>query len=292
MSVRFLQHGSVVKVRSRALLLLVLLLGLFFITGCDNNQNTEFSVIETPSAVRHIFWGDDSNLVANLEIGAISDSGEIFDVTGLEGGLMWSYPIGDQMYVEDLTGITLVLDLDGDSTKGFIGPIHITSNALILEYTFPKASEEGVTEISWFVTPHLVCSYDIESNETDQEAMVWFEYLIFEDPIGDFDLVRNTSAALQDLSGGVEDEQEYVFRGDVSGTLSAFDDERSGTINVLKGQEAKLFVGVSIQYRTFVEGDRIRMGGNSLPNSLDSSERCTLSFGTDSYYTMRPAGDN
>jgi hypothetical protein len=249
-------------------------------------------MIEAPSAIRPIIWGSYSHPdnLANYQVGAVSDGGEIIEITGLDGGVMWSYPLGDQMFMRDLKGIAVTIDLDDQWGSGMLGDnFHeMGSHLLVLEFRFPEATFPSQAEINWFVEPHLICRYEIESTDSSNEASVWFEYLVYEDPLGAVDLVRggDAHALWEILSQGLEDEKEYIFEGDVNGTLVASSDERSGTMVVGPGMSPRLFVGVSVQMRTHQQGDRIRLGGDSLPNSVSDSDRCTFNFGTNSYYTI------
>jgi hypothetical protein len=272
---------------------------LWLLAGCNGNGPApEFSMIETPSAVRQIQWGPPSHPdnLANYQMGFVRDSGVIAERPVLDGGTMWSYPREDrQGFIPDLRGTAVSIDLDDQWGSGVLGDnFHeMVTHLLVLEFTFPEATFQGQTEINWFVTPHLTCRYDIDSVESGDEAFLWFEYVVYEDHLGALDLLwENEDALWASLSQGLEDEQEYVFEGDVDGTLLASSDERSGTMLVDLGRRARLFVGISVLMRTHQQGDRIQLGGDSLPNSVSDSDRCTFHFGRNSYYTMRPAGND
>jgi hypothetical protein len=266
-------------------------------------------MIETPSAIRH-FVGSAANPdnLANYEVGYFKDNGLVFERPLLDGGTMWSYPRGDLGFVPDLRGAVFSIDLDDQwAHHGLILQDdfnEMLTHVAVLEFRFPEATEPGVTEINWFVTPHLVCTYDVHKSDilipTGQgipdDPLIWFEYLIYEDPRGMIDLVAAGELGLDLMSSGWENEQEYIFSSEtsdgISGTLLAANDERSGTMDVRQGESANLFVGVAVQMRTHVRGDRTQVGGNSLPTWITDTERCTFSYGRNSYYTMRPTGHN
>jgi hypothetical protein len=283
------------KKRGKAISVLCLVMLLWVLAGCNGTgSSTVFGMIETPSAIRNIqsMTPLNSDNLANCQVGAVNDDGEIIEITGLDGGVMWSYPLGDQMFMRDLKGIAATIDLDDQWGSGIFGNnfVENVQHLLVLEFTFPETTEP--TEINWFVKPHLRCRYEIDSNETSEQAYVWFEYLVYEEPLGVLDLVRGGDALGGILLQGVENEQDYIFEGDVNGTLVAFNDERSGTMMSIPQGRAKLFIGVAVFMRTNQQGDRIRLGGNSLPTWIGDSDRCTFDFGRNSYYTMRPAGND
>jgi hypothetical protein len=304
------------KKRGKATSILGLVILLWLLAGCNvtgTGPPIEFSMIERPSAIRHFVGesGNNPDNLANYQVGFYRDNGLVSERPLLDGGTMWSYPRGDLGSMPTLRGAVFSIDLVNEySRHGWIlkdDYSDIINHGAVLEFRFPEATDPGGTEIKWFVTPHLVCTYTIWKSDmlvanspfntgSPDDPIIWFEYLVYEDPLGMLDLVAAGEAGWPIVSSGGEHEQEYIFSSDtsdgVSGTLLASNDERSGTMIVPQGIGARLFVGVIVQMRVYAKGDRIQIGGNSLPTRISDTERCTLSFGSNSYYTMQSAGDD
>ena len=308
MGTRSGQRGRRLTWRRKAIHVLSLAILFSLVAACgSSNSNVHFAKIKTPSAIRHL-GGRPTHKQGNLaryELGAVKHSGEIVEITEL--GAMWSRPLGNQTYMPDLSGAAFTIDFDNQwSHMELLGSTvwwHTLDHVAVLEYTFPKATDPGMTEINWFVTPHLRCRYEMQQSEEGREpgvlvpshesipnADLWFEYLVFQDPLGAFDLLRSDEdVVLAFLGSGFEDEQEYLFQGNANGTLRTVHDERSGKMHVPAGTRAKLYVGVSVLMQVYQRDDRIRLGGDALPTVISDPDRCTLDFGSNSYYTMRPA---
>ena len=272
------------KRRGAAISILSLVTLLWLVAGCEDS-NFVLGTIETPSSV-WIFklstYGNHDSLT-RYQLGAVRSSGAIVDITDI-GGFM-SYPIGDQYPMLDLSGVALSIE-----QKSHYGlPI-----LAVLEFTFPEAPSGGA-EIYWFVEPHLVCSYEIDvpdyltpSYEAPDLPQIWIDSAVMEDPLGAHDLISRPSMVLIGLNPKFTIPQDHYFEGESSGTVADFHNGRSGTMFAIGGVKARLYLGVEIWLRTFAEGDRIQIGGSSLPATVSVSDRCTLSFGKDSYYTIQP----
>jgi hypothetical protein len=284
---------------------------LCLVAGCtvidSGSGPVDFSMMETPSAIRYFEWGSLSNPynLARRQLGAVRDSGDIFDITGLGGmssypAAMYPYPVVSLPGMPDLSGVAFTIDLNDQWGSGLFGDYfnEMLAYMYVLEFTFPEATYTNGTKIAWFVMPRLRCGYVIQesgflvpSYEAPPLPFLWFEYVILEDPLGVYDLMHPNEAMIVALEDGIEHKVKYFFEGESDDRVAASNDQRSGTMIVDPGTEAKLFVGVSVLMSTEQPGDRIIIGGNSLPTTTSDWDRGTLDFGNNSYYTMRPVSD-
>ncbi len=274
---------------------LATLVGTFLLlsTGaCDIDDPVEFQVIEQPSAVVH--YVDEPSQAGNLisrHVGAVRTDG------GIDG-----LPPSGAAQSDDLTGAYFAFEFDHQFAMFVALPVphqsfaEVFGHRSVLEFTFPEATLPGLTTLSWFVTPHLRCSYNIEpadyltpSYETGgADPYVSFEYAILEDPLELYSLDPSHPVRISEILWSddvVENEQEHTLEGEVAGVLLASNDDRQGVMQVPEGNEAKLYVAVSVQLRSFVAGDWIQIGVREPGAAPDF---CTFEFGSESYYTMRP----
>lgn len=287
------------KEKAKAISVLGLVTILCLVAGCDGgscDSDIHISAIETPSSILHFhlrYNGHPDN-IANLQLGAVSDSGRIYDRTDVDG-CTCSYPSSVYPSMPDLSGATLSIDLHNQWGHGLFGwswdnEVNVLS---VLEFTFPEAIGPDPSRIDWWVTPHYICSYEIsEGCEDHPEPEIWIDYVVLEDPLGQYDLMQTPEDVLSALWQDPLLTIGPRLWGESNGTVRELYNEWSGTMTVQPNREAKLFVGVGVWLRTFQECDRITIGGNSLPWSVVSSppDRCTLDFGTASYYIMGTVG--
>ncbi len=293
--------------RARGLVAVLVALFLICGTACGSNGSgsggsgsrpVEFGEIDQPSAVVHYTSGPQQlgNIVSRHQ-GAFRTDGSL-------AALEPSVPIlGD-----DLDEAYFSLEFDHQYGTWMVMPeslvagvpvpkeyfSELVSHLAVLEFTFPEATHEGMTELDWFVTPHFSCSYDFRpadfltpTYEGGQDLFgVGFEYSIVADPLDLFTLAppQHPMRVSEALWKAAEFENNYLLRGKGSGTILASNDDREGVMLVPQGKEAKLYLALLVDLRSSQEGDWTQIG----VRDSGAPDLCTIEFGPESYYTMRP----
>lgn len=264
------------------------------LTACpppdDDGATVETGKIETPTAVAHHIDPAASNPdnMVKTHIGATHDDGTmtaLFDLAAVSA--------------PDVSGAYFSFVMDNQWGHGTFGDNFWEAfrDAAVLEFTFPAATFDGAARLSWFVTPHLTCEYEIDGSDSPspprddvyESPFLWLRYNVLMDPLGEFGVdspsaAQETFRALYDAHD--PDDPDHLLR-EGSGVINANDHEWKGELTVQPGTEPTLFIAVSVLMSANDRDDELRLGAAN--GGTDMLDHCRFSFGTNSYYTLRPA---
>ncbi len=247
-----------------------LIIALFLVSGCRNIKierashdvvtGTALGWIQKPTAVAFSRLGDPNNSNNITE-----HSFKYIDSLGKKT-MDYKKAVGAGFRIEVKNG-----------HSHFVHPFEIENyNELIsymyvCEYKFPKNGSAKPMVIDWTAKMNLDAVFAGTANEKN---WVSFEFIVFEDPLGAFEMGNMGTvinpALLASLKNNIEGTKQYSYNNleGISKPKHIHDVvERSGQISVLPNHRPKLYLGVSVLIKVMDKDQHVYVREAGQPNT-------------------------
>lgn len=151
-------------------------------------------------------------------------------------------------------GAAFRIKVENEHGSGFLGSDHneMIAYIYVLEFTFPKNGSDRQRVINWSANLQLDASL---TGLTNEDGWVWFEWVVMDDPEGQYRIFPHDPYMVGRLMAKIEDTKNYCYKDfTIYPNHLNITEERKGLIFSPPGVRSKLYLGVSVSLRVTEKG--------------------------------------